>query len=181
MKIPTIKSKVFEEQDFLEIKDYFYNNASVKNKKYDYYGSKRIDSYEDKKLLEILNSFSQNAKKWFNKKDIVPTYSVFSEYSGDQAMLDKHLDSGPCTYTIDICIYSNVDWPIFIEDEEYIIKENESVIFYANDQTHWRPEFPDKKNGLVGMMFLHYVDPDHQWLKYDIRTQKLIRQRFKAI
>lgn len=181
MRIPTVKSNVFEEDKFENIKQYFFNNKLVKEKEYDYYGSKRIDSYENEILLTTLHSFTDKAKEWFNKKEIVPTYSVFSEYSGKSAMLDKHTDSGPCTYTIDICIYSNVKWPLIIENKEYYFKENEAIIFYANDQKHWRPDFPDKENGVVGMMFLHYVDPNHKWLKYNEKTQKLIKKRFKAI
>lgn len=181
MKIPTVKNEIFDKETFQEIKKYFYKNKEVEKKEYDYYGSKRIDSYEDKVLFDILNNFSKNAKEWFEEKDIVPTYSVFSEYSGSNAMLDKHLDSGPCTYTIDICIYSNISWPLIIENKEYYINENEGILFYANEQEHWRPEFPDKENGLVGMMFLHYVKPNHRWINFDKKTQEIIRRRFKAI
>jgi hypothetical protein len=181
MEIPTIKNNVFSQEDFHKIKNHFKKNKMLENKRYDYYGSKRIDSYEDKLLYEVLNSFLDKAKTWFKEDDLVPTYSVFSEYSGASAMLDKHKDSGPCTYTIDICIYSNIDWPLIIENKEYLFSENEAVIFYANDQEHWRTEFPDKESGIVGMMFLHYAKPSHKWFTYDKRTQKLIKERFKAI
>jgi hypothetical protein len=179
--IPRIEKSVFDEKYFIFLQEYFKNNESNKNKKFDYYGSQRTDSYEDDILEEALNKLLPKAKKIFNNEKIVPTYAIFAEYSGEQAMLDHHKDVGPCTYTIDLGLYHNTPWPLNIEGKEYTFLENEAVVFYANDQEHWKPPFPDPEGNRVGIILFHYVDTNHWWRNHNESTQKLLRRRFKAI
>jgi len=45
--------KVFEQDYFNEIQNYFKNHFFLKNAEYDFYNSKRIDSFDDQVLQEI--------------------------------------------------------------------------------------------------------------------------------
>ena len=163
VKDPHIEKNVLEQEYFEYIKDYFYNHEILKQDKYHYYGSKRVDSFNDKILKEVLDKLTDKAKRIFESDTLMPTYGIFSEYSGSTPYLNKHLDSGPCTYTIDLSLYQNTEWPLFIEDRSYSWSDNEAIFFYPNEQLHWKEEFPDKENNKVGLLFLHYVEPDHPW------------------
>jgi hypothetical protein len=101
------------------------------------------------------------AKKIFNNNDIMFAYSAFVHYEGPDAKLIPHKDDNACTYTIDMCLYQTEPWDIYIQDKPYRLQENEAVAFYANDQKHWRNKFPNPDEQKVGMVFFHYVDPDH--------------------
>ncbi len=178
---PKVVSNIFEEPFFEYIKNYFENHPQLKNISYDYYGSKRMDSFDDSVILECLNKLTDFARHHFGKPDILPTYAVFSEYSSGAAQLDEHLDIGPCTYTIDLGLYQKTPWSLFIEGNEYIFDENEAVLFLANDQKHWKGPFPDPEFNKVGIMLLHWVDPDHPWLKLPREAQRVLRKRVSVI
>ncbi len=172
-------SNFFDNEYFLYLKEYFSSHDILSIPEYNFYGSKRIDSYADKVLKEVLDKCLPVAKNWFGSNTMVPTYGIFSEYSGKQAYLDKHKDAGPCTYTIDICLYQNNEWPLFIEDKEYVFGENEAVMFFANDQYHWRPDFPNPDKNKVGILLLHYVEPEHSWFNLPEQVRILLRNRTK--
>lgn len=180
VKDPVIKNNIFSEDDFSRIKEYFSNHEILKQDKYHYYGSKRVDSYNDSLLEEIHNSLIPLAKDIFQSDTLMPTYAVFSEYSGEAAYLDKHKDVGPCTYTIDICLYKGADWPLFIEDKEYNWGPNEGIFFYANDQMHWKEDFPNKEDNKIGLLFLHYVEPDHMWWSVPEKMRPTLRNNFSV-
>jgi hypothetical protein len=174
-------SNFFDIEYFNLIKEYFINHKILNSPEYHFYGSKRVDSFDDEFLKEVLYSAMPIAKEWFGSETMVPTYGIFSEYSGSQAYLDKHKDAGPCTYTIDLCLYQKTDWPLIIENQEYVFGENEAVMFFANDQDHWRPEFPNPDNNKVGILLLHYVEPDHKWFTLSDDVKKLLRKRTRPL
>ncbi len=120
-------------------------------------GSPVIDEYGEK-LIPL-------ARKIFNSKTLLPSYSIFARYQGTGANLHRHVDDNACTYTIDLCLYQTEPWAIGIshngKDKEYILQENEAVLYYGNDQEHWRPEFPNPESQHVAMVFFHFVESDH--------------------
>lgn len=181
VKPPFVEKDIFSEDKFKEIKLYFQNHDILKKDEYHFYGSKRIDSFNDKFLNQIHIDLTEKAKSLFGSETLMPTYAVFSEYSGEQAYLDKHKDIGPCTYTIDLCLYQETKWPIFIENKEYTFDENEGIIFYPNHQDHWREDFPDKEKNKVAIILFSYVEPDHDWWKIPENMRPMLRNRVRPI
>lgn len=180
MRQAFVEKKVFDRQYFNDLKNHFISHPFLNDTKYDYYGSKRIDSYDESYLKDALDRLHAKAKVLFNSETLVPTYAVFSEYSGEQAMLDEHFDIGPCTYTIDLCLYEKNTWPLIIEGQEYYFGPNEAVCFYANEQKHWKPEFPSPETNKVGIVLLHYVEPDHPWCSLSESAKPVIRKKLYA-
>lgn len=176
-----IEKNIFDQDYFLYLKDYFSKHSILEKDEYHYYGSKRIDSYNDTVLAEAQEKIIEKAKQIFMSDTLVPSYSIFSEYSGSEAYLNEHYDVGPCTYTIDLCLYQKTSWPLFIENEKYEWGENEAIFFYPNDQLHWKEDFPDKENNKVGLLFFHFVEPDHAWLKLPDSVKKYIRNTGKLL
>lgn len=176
-----VEKEIFDEEYFLFLKNYFMNHKILQSPEYHFYGSKRVDSFNDDILNQAHIKLTEKAKDLFKSKTLMPSYAVFSEYSGEQAYLDKHKDIGPCTYTIDLCLYQKTQWPIYIEDKEYNFTENEGIVFYPNHQDHWRGDFPDKENNKVGIILFSYVEPDHDWWKIPEKMRPLLRNKVKPV
>lgn len=163
IKEPVIIKNVFSTEEHNELKNIMKNWQLGSN--WDstlgrhLVNSPVIDNYAEK-LIPL-------AKKMFNSENIKTSYSLFAHYEGPGANLFRHVDDNACTYTIDLCLYQTEPWAIGInhnnEDKEYILQENEAVLYYGNDQEHWRPKFPNPESQNVGMIFFHFVEPDHWW------------------
>jgi len=110
---------------------------------------------------QLLDHCLPKAREIFGSSTMLPSYSCYVRYKGARANLYRHRDSNACTYTIDLCLTANADWPLVIEDQEYLLNPNEALCFYGEDQLHWRTPFPDKENTVIDMVFLHYVEPEH--------------------
>lgn len=177
IKEPRIEKNIFDNNYFEYIKNYFKNHDVVKKDEYHFYGSKRIDTFNDEVLKKAHEDLLPKARQMFESETLLPTYAVFSEYSGKQAYLDQHLDIGPCTYTIDLCLYQNSQWGLFIEGKEYFFSENEGIVFYPNHQLHWRGEFPDPDKNKVAIILFSYVEPDHDWWKIPEKLKPMLRNK----
>lgn len=156
----------YPDQEFIKIKDYFYNHPRLENKSITYYGAKMISSFRDDFLKKILHDNLNKVKEFYGVDNIIPSYGIFSDY-GDLGDVTEHSDEGPCFYTIDLCLYENTPWPLFVEEsdgvwKEYMPKENQAIFMNASLQPHKRPAVnnPDNRNGIL---LLHYAPPEHQF------------------
>ena len=161
VKEPIILKNVFSAQEHRELKNIMKNwpldsEWSPSFGRY-HVTSPVIDEYAEK-LIPL-------AKKMFNSENIKSSYSLFAHYQGPGANLIRHKDDNACTYTIDLCLYQTEPWAIGIshngEDREYVLQENEAILYYGNDQEHWRPKFPNPESQHVAMIFFHFVEPNH--------------------
>jgi hypothetical protein len=127
----------------------------------------------------MMKIFKQNiydlAKNVFESSTLVPSYCMFTHYTKD-GWLPKHKDDNACTYSIDMCLYSNNDWPVYVEDKPYIIKENEALAHYGNEQEHWR-EGTCGEGNYAGMLFFHFVEPDHWWVTKGPEYVNVVKNR----
>lgn len=161
-----ILSPVFDDDYFFDLKKYLNNIETERiNFKYDggfgrsTHHSTNADPngifYQShQKLVPI-------ARKIFGNENIEASYCIYSVYRGYRANLFRHIDDNACTYTIDMCVSYKDPWSIFVEDVELCPKQNEAVIYYGEDQYHWRPKFPNPKENHVAMIFYHFVDKNH--------------------
>ena len=163
---PLIIQNVFESeyftylvQEFLRIKEENILTYS------DYLGRYGITTIDHSNIIEnplndCFDKIIDLAKKIF-KKDVIPTYAMWGLYRGFRANLPKHIDDNACTYTIDLCLSQKVEWPFWVEGQEYRLKPNEALCYYGEDQYHWRNQFPDPATNEVQMIFFHFADEDH--------------------
>lgn len=157
-------------QDLFNIHDFNYLKMYLdKNYKdfeyFESFGRYQKSTEEDPNLRFCANTVLDKAKEIFESDTLQFTYGLIVHYEGEQANLFKHKDINACTYTLDICLYQNVDWPLFVEGKQYSLSENEALAFYGEDQEHWREDFPEPNWNKVGMLFLHYAEPDHWFFK----------------
>lgn len=160
IKDPTILNDVFSETDFLYLKDFLFNHDKPKDHFDKGFGRYHISN-------QLINSYAEKlipkARDVFNSSALLPSYSLFSHYEGENAKLWKHKDDNACTYTIDLCVYQSEPWDLWVDEKAYTLYPNQALAYYGNDQTHWREEFPNKESGNVAMIFFHFVEPDHWW------------------
>lgn len=116
-------------------------------------------------LAELAEKLTQTAREVFNSSGLMPTYTLFAHYEGQNPIpsLYKHKDDNACTYTLDMCVYQNEPWDLFVEDKPYTLHQNQALAYYGNDQMHWREEFPNPETNHVAMIFFHFAEPDHWW------------------
>jgi hypothetical protein len=161
VKNPVIVKNVFTVEEHQELKNIMKNWPL--ETEYDLAFGRRvinspiIDEYAEK-LIPL-------AKKMFNSENLRSSYALFAHYEGPGANLRRHADDNACTYTIDLCLYQTEPWAIGIthngKHTEYILQENEAILYYGNDQEHWRPDFPNPDSQHVAMIFFHFVEPGH--------------------
>lgn len=155
--IPEIKKNVLSEEDFQRLRNNLKEKILTEDIPYDDLGRKIFSP-------EILGEYAEKllpfARDFFKSDTLLHSYSLFSEYSDKNISLFKHKDDNACTYTIDLVVYQDKPWGIWVEGKEYILEENEAVLFWGEDQEHWREKIEDN-DGVVAVIFFHYVEPDH--------------------
>lgn len=165
-----VLKNVFEEDYFKSLKNYLLDIKSKKeNFVYDI-GFGRTTHHSniadpDSIFIDSHDRLLPVAREIFGNQNIEKSYCIYSVYKGHKARLFKHIDDNACTYTIDLTVHYNELWPIVVEGKELSPEENEAVIYYGEDQYHWRPRFPNPKNNEVGVIFYHFVDKDHWFFK----------------
>jgi hypothetical protein len=161
MKDPVIINDLLDEEDYKKI------ISSVSNPKSFEYQEGFSRYIASDRLLPILKEISEKlvpiARDTFNSKSLMPTYALFSHYEGQnpEPSLYKHKDDNACTYTIDMCVYQNEPWDLYVEDKAYTLLPNQALAYYGNDQLHWREKFPNPENNNVAMIFFHFAEPEH--------------------
>lgn len=148
------------------LSDFDYKNAlnAYSNlTKLDYDDARKRYTSNDSLSQMILIGNTEKARSVFGSSSLLPTYAVYAKYVGPGAILEKHIDENACTFTLDLCLKQTHPWGLWVDDKEYILKENEALAYYGNDQKHWRNEMDWA--GTVEMIFLHYAEPDHWWFK----------------
>jgi len=114
-------------------------------------------------LSDLANKLVPIAREVFDSKELMPTYTLFAHYEGQnpEPSLYKHKDDNACTYTLDLCVYQKDPWDLWVEDKSYTLYPNQALAYYGNDQMHWREKFPNPETNHVAMVFFHFAEPDH--------------------
>ena len=130
-------------------------------------------------LGELANKLVETARETFKSKTLMPTYTLFAHYEGQNPSpsLYKHKDDNACTYTLDMCVYQKEPWDLFVEGEAYTLYPNQALGYYGNDQLHWREEFPNPETNNVAMIFFHFAEPDHWWFTKGSSYLEVIRKQ----
>jgi hypothetical protein len=109
----------------------------------------------------------------------VPTFNFASWYFGN-ASLEHHTDINACTYSIDLAVYSEMPWDLYVEGVPYALDENDALLYYGESQEHWREPLVNPDNKVVCNVFFFYVEPDHWFITepvekhLDIRTKNAV-------
>lgn len=150
---------VLNPADFDRLRMHFKENPHLANMPTDEFGRKLIGD-SDPILKEFTEILLPKVREYFNSKTLVPSYSLFAEYSDETIGLHKHKDLNACTYTLDLVLYQGDPWALYIDGKAYTAKPNEAILFMGEELEHWR-ETLYNNTGKIGVVFFHYVEPDH--------------------
>ena len=171
----------------------FFSEEEIKCLKKDIKKSKDIERIESRhgrisksfevsdciknKIDSIANTYSKN----INLRYI--GHSIYSKKYGTPR-LPMHLDEPACEFTIDYQLDGNISWPIFINNQEFILKNNDAVTFIGEEDLHWRNKINFDENSFLELVFFHFSSDDHWFLKdpenFEKRKEK-INKRYKKI
>lgn len=84
---------------------------------------------------------------------------TFSDYNNNHINPNLPLHKDP-NYpdnglTFDYQLESNVDWPFYIDDEGFTMKDNEAIIFDPKNSWHYRPDQTFKDGEYVRIVFFY--------------------------
>lgn len=177
MKIPEKIIDVFSKEDFKNLLSVFSENK-VSGFNFDQHFSRHLaDQNAVKELQFYSESLTDLAREIFGSSTLLPTYTLFSQYSGENAKLTKHKDDNACTYTIDFCLYQNYAWDLWVEGNPYTLFPNEALAYYGNEQEHWRNNFPMPKKNKVAMIFFHFAESDHWYFTKGPSYSEVVRNK----
>ncbi len=154
---------LFEPQEYDSLVKIFSNPKSYQ---YDEGFSRYVtNDTNSPQLREYFEKLIPLARSTFKSETLLPTYALFAHYEGTEPApsLFRHVDDNACTYTIDMCLYQNEPWDLYVEGDRYTLYPNQAVAYYGNDQEHWREDFPNPESNHVAMVFFHFAEPDHWW------------------
>ena len=175
MKDPLLVNDVLSSEDYRIL-----TNAVLNPKSFEYQEgfSRYVVADNNLPLLaELANKLIPTARKIFNSDTLLPTYTLFAHYEGQDPApsLYKHKDDNACTYTLDMCVYQNEPWDLWVDNKNYTLYPNQALGYYGNEQFHWREKFPNSETNHVAMIFFHFAEPEHWYFTKGPEYLKVIR------
>jgi hypothetical protein len=100
-------------------------------------------------------------------EELIPTYSYSRVYQNGNE-LKVHRDRNSCEVSVSIQLgrSHHYSWPIFVENKRYDLAEGDGVLYYGNDQFHWRNTCEGPEGYYSAQLFLHYVKANGKYTKH---------------
>src|SRR3954469_12809577 len=81
-----------------------------------------------------------------------PSYCFLACY-GDEGQVPPHTDREQCQYTLDLCVESRGEWPLFVDGRPWTFGENEALLYAGTEQEHHRDRKP--AGAIANLLFFH--------------------------
>lgn len=108
------------------------------------------------RMKHIDHTFVQYVSKLAGQ-NLQPSYAFLSMY-GPEGVCPQHTDRPQCQFTVDLCINQDAEWPIYVDDEAYILKPGEALFYSGTGQPHYRkPMKEDSKATFCDLAFFHFA------------------------
>ena len=117
----------------------------------------------------IIKKLKSLALEYVDDPDLELTHYQYLDYygkygNGNSPMLPPHLDTENyyTKVSIDYQMSSNIDWAIVVEDDSFILKNNEVLVFEASERIHWREPIILKEQDRCEVIVFHFSNKhDH--------------------
>lgn len=115
---------------------------------------------------DLLLKTQRFAEEHFGVKDLEIFDIIIIKYCNDFGFvpkLDPHKDGGTLKkYTIDYQYKANVDWGISVENDIFVLSNNEALTFIGTEQKHGRPGRIFSDNEYVENIFFQFIEKRKQ-------------------
>lgn len=131
---------------------------------------------------KIVDKIKQHAQKYSDVSLQLESIS-FTRYSLKYGMpqLPPHVDTSfkQPRLTFDIQLDGNTSWPITVEEDTYILKNNEALVFSGTHQIHWRKKKLFNSYEYIDMLLCQFSENTNQdnSLSEDFIKQRDIKQK----
>jgi hypothetical protein len=178
---PVIVKNIFTKEEldilFVAIKNEEHLNVEDINMSRSFYNLNNLPVNIVDKITKIAEEKTKTKLKMTGR-----AYSKYTNKNGEPS-LQPHVDKNDTKYIFDYQVSANVDWPIFVENNKYQLKDNEALIFSGKNSVHWRPKKIFKNEDFVSMIFFHFIDlndletsKERTYEEQSLISQKIIKE-----
>lgn len=110
----------------------------------------------------IIEKVQKAAKDLYSKEYKIVT-DGFMEWSLKYGppKLQPHMDDSLGEVVFDCQLDSNIDWPIYIDGKEYLLKDGDALFFNGEISDHWRPRRSFVDGEFVKIVIFNLIPEDH--------------------
>jgi hypothetical protein len=122
-----------------------------------------------KKMYEFVDKYAEEEGVEFKSTSLQTHIGRYTLDTGFKPKLTPHTDYGLefHSITISVLLKKNIEWPIGVNLDSWILNPGDAVIFSGTDQVHWRPKFDFKKGDFVESLIIQVVDERQKKSKDD--------------
>ena len=99
-------------------------------------------------------------------------YAVaFGRYSKEfgTPKLGPHMDEVPSQFTLDYQLDGNISWSLNVEGKEYVLENNDALVFEGENVLHWRPKRDFNDGEFLDLMWFQFREDNHWSHKHELR------------
>jgi hypothetical protein len=108
--------------------------------------------HNDPQLKDIHESLVPTASK-LTGIALKKSYSFLSLY-GTEGIAPPHKDRRESRFVINLCIHQDKRWPIYVDEKEFLLGENDAVFFCGSRLVHHRPKIEGKFCRVASFFFV---------------------------
>lgn len=159
----------FTEQEIIDIYGMFIHTERCPEPFYiaESTGRKIINAYDlmyipEAPLKNVFDKIVNTANKEYGLDLKVFSFGLhyYSSIFGTPQLL-PHIDEDAGQVVFDYQLKSNIDWPIYIEGEEFTLKDNSALMFEGEKYGHWRSEKSFNDRDFVIVFIVNLIDNNH--------------------
>ena len=113
-----------------------------------------------KKLFAVVDKYAEDEGVEFKSTSLKTHIGKYTLDTGFKPKLTPHTDYGVefHSITISVLLKNNIEWPIGVNLDSWILNPGDAVIFSGTDQVHWRPKIDFKEGDFVESLIIQVVD-----------------------
>lgn len=132
---------------------------------------KKLEDFASKIVGEEVFMYHNSYLSYNKKHNIIANPKLPVHYDSDNYF---------SKLTMDYQLYTNIDWPIVIEDKSFSLEYGDLLIFWGAGQAHWREPVLFKEGNNTEVLTMHFsTKKDFEELNFVARDPEARKERLK--
>jgi len=113
-----------------------------------------------KELFAIVDKYAEDEGVDFKSTSLQTHIGKYTLDTGFKPKLTPHTDYGLefHSITISVLLKNNIEWPIGVNLDSWLLNPGDAVIFSGTTQIHWRPAIDFKEGDFVESLIIQVTD-----------------------